>query len=425
MKSAYWAQAGQSMILFTFMIATFVGIAALTVDLGMAFRERANEQQASDAAALAAADVLFSNGSVDQAKAAARALATANGYTNGVNGATVTVNIPPTSGDFSGLSNFAEVKITGTTHAQFATVLGVSAFPVQGRSVASGINTSGAYGIVALNPHVCKALDLNGSIGIVIHAAGIFVNSDCPTDAFYANGNVTVDTQSNDVVGGWQEVGTVSINPPPTLADPITDPLAGLAAPTPPTNVQTCPNFQGNPGTMVLQPGRYNCAIDPQGPWNVTFQPGNYYITGGVVADGGGNITFGSGEYTLGGVGLQVTGSGRITVNYALIYIESGAVNLTGNGVTRITAPTSGPYMGIAIFQSRTVTSQMDLKGTSFTNGGGTVYAPAGHISLVGTATSSNMQFISDTFQMSGTADLDITDLNGVQIIQSRLRLVE
>jgi len=425
MMSNHMREAGQSLVLFTFMLATLVGITALAVDVGMAVRERANEQHASDAAALAAADVLYDNGSIDEAKAAARSIATANGYTDGVNGATVTVNIPPTSGDYVGQSNFAEVKITGESQAQFATVYNISVFPIHGRAVASGINSSGAYGIVALNPHACRALDLNGTIGITIHAAGIFVNSDCPDEAFYAEGTVTVDTQVNDVVGGWTGVGTVNINPPPTSADPITDPLLGLAAPTVPTNVRACPTFTGTPGTRLLAPGRYDCTIDPSGPWNITFMPGNYYITGGVVADGGGNITFSTGEYTLGGVGLQVTGSGRITVNFAVIYIEAGSVNLTGNGVTRITAPTTGTYTGIAIFQNRTLSSPMNLKGSAFTSGGGTIYAPAAHISLVGTATSSNMQFISDTFQMSGDASLDLTDVNGVQIVQSRLRLVE
>lgn len=290
------------------MLTTLTGLAALTVDIGMAYRERANEQGASDAAALAAADVLYENGSIDEAKAAARSIATSNGYTDGVNDVTVTVNIPPVSGDYAGRSKFAEVEITGESKAQFASVFNFSAFPAHGRAVAAGVDTSNAYGIVALNPTVCRSINLNGTGGIVIQAAGIFVNSNCPDDAFHANGNVTVNTQVNDVVGGWTEIGTVSINPSPTHADPITDPLAALAAPTVPTNVQTCPTFHGNPGTRVLQPGRYDCTIDPSGPWNVTSMPGNYYITGGVVADVGGNITFGTGEYTLGGVGLQVTG---------------------------------------------------------------------------------------------------------------------
>jgi hypothetical protein len=264
---------------------------------------------------------------------------------------------------------------------------------------------------------------LNGTIDIYIKAAGIFVNSDCPTDAFYANGNVTVDTQVNSVVGGWTGVGTISINPTPTSASQITDPLAGLQPPTPPTNVQACPESWS--GTITLQPGRYECTLDPTGPRSIIFAPGNYHITGGVIADGGGNITFSPGEYTLGGVGIKVTGAGRITVNEALLYVEEGEVELTGNGVTRLTAPTSGPYKDISIFQGRDNTTQADLKGTSLSSGTGVIYAPAAEVSIVGTSDSNNMQIICDTFQMSGNAGLTLEDDDGVIVQQSALRLVE
>lgn len=418
-------QSGQTLILFTLMITAFIGVVALTVDVGMAYRERSSQQNAADAAALAAADVLYAGGSIEGAEVAARALATANGYTDEVDGKTVTVNIPPTSGDYDGQANFAEVKISGDSQNQFASVFNIDAFHITGRAVAGGLSNSGAFGIISLNPTVCRAIDLNGTIDIVIHAAGIFDNSSCPDEAFYANGNVTVITDVNAIVGGWTGVGTVSIEPTPINASAIYDPLADLPPPTKPTTVRTCPTFQGNPGTVTLLPGVYNCTIDPTGPWNVIFQAGNYYITGGVIADGGGNVTFGAGEYTLGGEGLRVTGSGRITVNFAVIYIEAGSTVLTGNGNTRITAPITGPYTGIAIFQNRELTTEVNLQGTSFTNGHGTVYAPAAKVQLTGNTTSSDMQFISDTFRMSGNSSLDLTYTDQVEVVLSRLRLVE
>lgn len=414
---------GQSLILFAFMIMAMVGLAALTIDVGMAYHDKANSRKAADAAALAAARVLFTNGGADAAIDEALEVAAANGYVDGENDVDVSVHIPPVSGPFAGRSQHVQVEIDSSRDTKFASVLGVTAFDVKARSVAAGVSSGGAYGIIALNPHACKAFDLNGTIDIYIRAAGIFVNSDCPTDAFWANGNVEVDTLVNSVVGGWSGTGNISINPTPTSAAPITDPLAGLMPPTPPTNVQACPNSWS--GTITLQPGRYECTIDPSGPRSVIFAPGNYHITGGVVANGGGNITFGAGEYTLGGVGIQVTGSGRITVNEAVLYIESGEVELTGNGVTRLTAPTTGPYKDISIFQARNNTTQVDLKGTSLTSGTGVIYAPAAHVQLVGTSDSNNMQIVCDTFGMSGNAGLTLDDEDGVMVQQSYLRLVE
>ena len=416
-------ESGQSLLVFAIMIVAMTGFVALTVDVGFAYKEKQDAQQAADAAALAASGVLRETLSPEQATVKAYAIAEANGFKNGVGGIIVDVNIPPASGPYRGLTNFAEVLIDTGSDAYFSGVLGFEAFDVAARAVAGGIGVNGDYGIVALNPTICKALDLNGNIGIQINAAGIFVNSNCPTDAFYANGNVTVNTKVNSVVGGWNGVGTISINPPPTPASPITDPLAGLPVPTPPTNVVTCPGSWS--GTITLQPGRYECQLDPVGARGIIFAPGNYHVTGGIVANGGGNITFGAGEYTIGGSGLMVTGGGRITVNNALLYIEAGELELTGTGLTRLFAPTSGPYTGISIFQSRTNATQMDIKGTSLTAGAGAIYGKAAKVNLVGNSGSANMQFVSDTFSMSGAANLELTGGANIVIFQSNLRLVE
>jgi hypothetical protein len=410
-------------MVFSIMVIGLTGFVALVTDVGFAYKEKQDSQKAADAAALAAAGVLRATGVVEDAEAEALAIAAANGYEDGVDGITVEVNIPPDSGPHTGISNYAEVEIGSGSDAYFSQVLGFEAFDVDARAVAGGIGVNGDYGIVALNPTVCKALDLNGNIGIEIHAAGIFVNSNCPTDAFWANGNVTVHTEVNSVVGGSEGVGTIVIDPPPTPADPITDPLAHLPVPTLPTTVRTCPGSWT--GTITLEPGVYDCQLDPAGSRSIIFQPGSYHITGGIVANGGGNITFGAGEYTIGGTGLTVNGGGRITVNNALLYIEAGEADLTGNGVTRLLAPTSGPYTGISIFQSRTNTTQVDIAGTSLTAGAGAVYAAAAKASLVGNSGSSNMQFVVDMFSMSGAATLELQDEENILIYQSALRLVE
>lgn len=424
LRAASPSDSGQALVAFSLMIFSFTLLVALTADVGMAYRERSNVQGASDAAALAAAGILYGGGSEAEAIQGAVDIAEANGYVDGENGVEVRVNLPPDSGQHAGRAGFAEVEIDSSSDAYFATIASISVFEIDARAVAGGVHSNSAYGIISLNPTICKAIDLNGTIDIHIEAAGIFVNSNCPTDAFWATGTVTVNTGTNAVVGGWDSEGVVTINPTPTSVAPITDPLTALPVPVPPTNVMTCPPAVFS-GTITLAPGLYECTIDPSGPQSIIFQPGNYHITGGVVADGGGNITFNAGEYTLGGVGLKVTGSGRITANEALLYIDEGELELTGNGVTRLIAPTTGVYAGISVFQNRTLTTQVDLKGTSLTSGSGTIYAAGAKVTLVGTSNSSNIQIISDTFQMSGTSSLDIVFDDNVPVFDSFLRLVE
>src|SRR5262249_30065967 len=96
-------------------LVAILSMVALAMDGGRMMTERQNVQATADAAALAAAGILYqeypSNGGYDalgNARAAALQMAAANGITNG-NNAVVTVNIGPTQGDFIGKPGYAEV----------------------------------------------------------------------------------------------------------------------------------------------------------------------------------------------------------------------------------------------------------------------------------------------------------------------------
>ena len=91
---------------------------AVAVDGGTLLTQRRQGQAVADAAALAAAadlyDYYWSNSGKDPsdtAKASAIAYAAANGYANDGVRSTVTVNIPPKSGDYEGLDGYVEVLV--------------------------------------------------------------------------------------------------------------------------------------------------------------------------------------------------------------------------------------------------------------------------------------------------------------------------
>src|SRR5687767_13422453 len=96
------------------------------------------------------------------------------------------------------------------------------------------------------------------------------------------------------------------------------DPLAGLVAPTDPGGCTA-----GVAAT--LDPGCYTSIADTV----TTLNPGIYYVTGAV--DIGPSL---SGT----GVMIYLTGAGQLTSS-------------NSNKAIHLTAPTSGPYTGIAIFQ--------------------------------------------------------------------------
>jgi uncharacterized membrane protein len=126
-------------------LAALIGVVAIATDGGRLLTERQNIQATADAAALAAAGILLqeyaSNGGLDvqgNARAAALKMAAANGITDGTNG-TVTVNIPPTTGDFTGKAGYAEVIVTGQVDRSYSLLFRSGAMPVAARGVARGI----------------------------------------------------------------------------------------------------------------------------------------------------------------------------------------------------------------------------------------------------------------------------------------------
>src|SRR5262249_19008813 len=97
----------------TFMVLiclmSILGVLAVTLDGGMLSDIKRRVQAAADAAALAAANDLYNNYGTNSgtdpsgtAATSARSTASANGFSNDGVTSVVTVNVPPTSGSFTG-----------------------------------------------------------------------------------------------------------------------------------------------------------------------------------------------------------------------------------------------------------------------------------------------------------------------------------
>ena len=144
--------AGQVLVLFALSLTALIAVAGLVVDVGGSWAQSRSQQKAADAAALAGAIKEANGGLKAEIIAAAMNSATANGFA----ASEVTVNIPPTSGDYapggaqSGpLSTndcssaaqypcWIEVVINRAHGNSFSRVLGMNAFPVSARGVAVG-----------------------------------------------------------------------------------------------------------------------------------------------------------------------------------------------------------------------------------------------------------------------------------------------
>ena len=132
-------EAGQALVFAAVGLAVLMGFAGLGIDMGMLRYQKRLQQTAADAGALAGANNLAfpASGGVT---AGAKNASAGNGFTDGTNNVTVTVNNPPASGPHTGNANYVEVLVTAVQPTYFMKVLGINSQTVTARAVATNVS---------------------------------------------------------------------------------------------------------------------------------------------------------------------------------------------------------------------------------------------------------------------------------------------
>jgi hypothetical protein len=255
--------------------------------------------------------------------------------------------------------------------------------------------------IVVLNGTASGALSVTGNASINI-PGNLIVDSNSRA-ALTESGNAAVTAAGIQVVGGASQSGHATWSPAPvTGAASAPDPLAALAAPT--TGVaRGSVNLSGN-STLTINPGVYS-SIKVSGNARLTLTPGVYVLAGG------GFTVSGNGSLSGSGVTLYDTQS-----NFPGTGGTFGGLTLSGNGTFNLTAPTSGPYAGVVVFQNRGNTRAISLSGNAAEGLGGTVYAPAALLYLSGNASLAGPVVVNElslTGNAGSTQAVDGADVNG------------
>jgi Flp pilus assembly protein TadG len=389
-------ESGQALIMSALCMACLIGFVALATDVGVLLREKRLAQIAADAGAIAGAGEYNYGGTTT----AATNSVTANGFTAGT-GTTVTVNSPPKNGPHASASpnGYVEVIVQQVQPALFRGLLGLGSITVAARAVANANGTTNGcvYTLGTSGPDI----SLTGNANIQVTTCGIIDNSSS-SNALSMNGNVTLDAQSIGVVGGVSKVGNITLSPTPvTGVVPTSDPLAFLTAPTVPTTCSADPGFSGNV-TKTLTPGCYT-GLSASGNVNLTLSPGLYVINGTFSL--GGNVT--------------LTGTG-VTLDLL------GSSSFPGNTALNLTAPTSGTYNGVLIYQPLTNPNSLSLKGNSGATFEGIVYAPGAAVDFTGNSgTNLYTDFVVKSLSLVGNASFNsYASINGNSVL-SAVRLVE
>lgn len=361
-------QSGSYAVMFGLVAPFFIGALALGSETGSWYSTQMAMQGAADSAAISAAVGL--NAGNTNLMLQAGAAAASYKFVNGVNGTVVTVNNPPLSGPNVANTGAVEVIIKQPQKNLFSSLFLKSPVVIQGRAVA------------VIPPPCVIALSQTPLVSLVTGiAAAAFANvlADQCTVADNSPGVValtvalfsSITAQKVNVVGGFLGLlGTVT--PAPVHASATPDPFAGTTVPNILSLYPTCAagsfTTTGNiAGTVTLSPGRYCGGITVIGTGRVTLSPGTYYLDGlpGFVVAAGGQVT---------GTGVTIV----LTSSNALVNLPG----LSLLGTVNLTAPSSGPYADLVIYDDRpALLGVLPGPGLAFTlsrtaNLIGTIYAP-------------------------------------------------
>ena len=144
---------------------------------------------------------------------------------------------------------------------------------------------------------------------------------------------------------------------------------------------------------------------------SLTISPGTY---SSITVSGNGKLTMNPGVYVIAGGGFSVSGNGAVTGSGVMIFNTKsskgtyGSIVLSGNGAITLTAPTTGTYAGILIFQDRANSKALTFSGSAMQGMAGTIYAPAAQLAESGNAqigtASHPVSIVVDTLSMTGNA---------------------
>ncbi|WP_156254643.1 pilus assembly protein TadG-related protein [Sandarakinorhabdus oryzae] len=287
----------------------------------------------------------------------------------------------PTAGPFAGDRDAVRVRLTAESRLPFTAMFLGRAIVISVEATA-GLVQGGEYCLMALDNSDARGITVSGdttldaSCGMHSNSAGQSAiagqgSSDIFATPVSAVGNI--DDQSGAFRSGtiFQPYTALQRDPYAYLPDPA------ISATISDGDVQ--PNQ-----TRTFAPGTYR-GMNIQG--NAVLMPGIYYIDGARLTGGDAN-----------NAGLQIGSQATITGSGVTLILTSSSPSVGGSfagmkinaGATvNLTAPTSGTYQGILIYQDRRAPAMGDtlqINGNSGSKLQGAIYAPRSEIVINGNA---------------------------------------
>ncbi len=186
---------GQMIVLFALLLVVLMGMVGLVLDGGGSFAQRRSEQNASDLAALAGANMYLLTHDDTAATSAALAVTSENGYTDGANGTVVTVTIGTDNGAT------VTVDIDAPHENSFAGLFGMKTWPV-------GTTATAQTGFPTTAQGAGPMIFSEAAFGTGGEPLAQYSDPDHPYD--FGEGNGDVPISPGDLA--WTNYGTGNVN---------------------------------------------------------------------------------------------------------------------------------------------------------------------------------------------------------------------
>jgi Flp pilus assembly protein TadG len=383
---------GAAAILFALSMPMLIGGMGLGFEVSNWYLKQRGMQNAADAAALAAATNSGSNYNVE-----AKAVAAQYGFTTGV---TVANNVACPGGGNTCYS----ATVSGSVPLYLSPVVGYAG---NGNGQQNLSATAVAIKGTFIRSYCVLALGMNGVQDITSNGGPKSDLSGCnlkSNTSATCNGH-DLGADFGDAVGTNNGCGVIKTSGVP----PSTDEYAGLASNIP---ADSCGGVYPQEPTV---PASNQWVGSKNLSGNVTVC-GDLKMTGNVTvnAPSGAVLVIQNGQLDTNGYRFQTASGSGLTVVFSGTAGGSYIHAPTDGGILDITAPTSGPWSGVALYQNPALTSGVDIAaaGNSPTwNITGLVYLPHSNVTFSGAVNkSSNGQscfaLVIDTLRINGTGSI-------------------
>jgi hypothetical protein len=386
---------GQIMVLVALGLVGLLGFTALALDMGMAYADRRQAQNAADAAALAGAryagNWLRGNGGVcsgfgDVQKQEIRQTAL-SGLGNYYPATNTTVSVSNCTASEVVVTVDLAHTVRGAVFQRDTTNMVQAVTRVKTGPMAEG------FGLVSLGDSCGNGsgglqMTFDGGVDVIVNGGGIFSNS-----CIEVNGNSgTVEAHDGDILyyAGVDDPHNV-LNPP---AEKVEYQIPIYDIPELPANCDHIPadhRFGAHTGGGSIEYGVYD-SISTQNRDDLILGPGLYCITGSLSMNG------------------------NIRGNGVTIYLKSGGIDFEGGEKVTLSAPaqdvtTNYGVPGLLIYEDPSNSSELKLTGNSDFSYTGTIYAPNGSVDIGGrngTTGTLNAQIIAESVTIHGGPTLTI-----------------